>query len=206
MIKKNLKTIIAGVCVTTMLVTTPVLAASQTGAKELNDTHNSDTTTVEAEVVGNNNVTYVIQIPEKVDFGQIVQPNSPGTAYATAPITVKCTQMSGLASGQGVAVLVKDSEAVDNNDPFKLKHVDHSDIAVLEYSILNQADENIQNQKWFKNGFLFNVFTAQDQEATDTLRLDRGQLYEKDLSIWGGTYTGTLEFYSKTATIGDINP
>lgn len=30
-----------------------------------------------------------------------------------------------------------------------------------------------------------------DQSATDQLVLNRGQLYNRDLSIWGGQYTGT---------------
>lgn len=42
---------------------------------------------------------------------------------------------------------------------------------------------------------------AAGQEATDQLRLNRNQLYNKDLSVWGGQYTGTLKFYTKIVDI-----
>lgn len=201
----NFKKLMAGLCAVTMLTATPVLAAQQTGTKELTNNHLGDTTSVEAEVVGADTVTYVIQIPEKVDFGRIQQPNSSGTDYVDASLTVKCTQLDGLKSAQSLAVLVKDSEAVESTDPFKLKKEDNEDV-VMTYSIVNNEANNIQDLHWYENGFLFNAFTAAGQEATDTLRLDRGQLYGKDLSVWGGKYSGTLHFYSKIAGIKDVNP
>ena len=58
-----------------------------------------------------------------------------------------------------------------------------------------------QNGTWYANGFLFNTFTAGGQEATEQLKLNRNQLYNRDLSIWGGQYTGTLNFYTKIVNI-----
>lgn len=46
-----------------------------------------------------------------------------------------------------------------------------------------------------------NLFTGAGQEATDQLRLNRNQLYNKDLSVWGGQYTGTLNFYTKIVDV-----
>lgn len=201
----NFKGLMAGLCAATMLTATPVLAAQQIGAKELTETNSGNTTSVEANVVEADAVTYVIQIPEKVDFGTIQQPNSSGTDYIDASLTVKCVSLSGLKSAQSLAVLVKDSEAVESTDPFKLKKEDNADV-VMTYSMLNHEGNNIQDLRWYQNGFLFNAFTAAGQEATDTLRLDRGQLYGKDLTVWGGKYSGTLDFYSKVASIGDVNP
>lgn len=198
---KMLKRIMAGVCAASVLTATPVLAAE----KEITGTNPGSNTSVEAEVVESSQVTYVIQIPEKVDFGQIVQPNSSGTAYTDISITVKCTQVNGLASNQALAVMVKDSDAIESTDPFKLKKEDNADV-VLTYSILNREGNNIQDLRWYQNGFLFGSFTAAGQEETDILRLDRGQLYGKDLSVWGGKYAGTLNFYSKIASISDVNP
>ena len=66
---------------------------------------------------------------------------------------------------------------------------------------MNNNDESIQNGTWYANGFLFNLFTGAGQEATDQLRLNRNQLYNKDLSVWGGQYTGTLNFYTKIVDV-----
>lgn len=71
---------------------------------------------------------------------------------------------------------------------------------VLNYEIMNNG-ESIQNGTWYSNGFLFNLFTGAGQEATDKLRLNRNQLYNKDLSVWGGQYTGTLNFYTKIVDV-----
>ena len=70
----------------------------------------------------------------------------------------------------------------------------------LTYEIMN-SDESIQNGTWYSNGFLFNLFTGAGQEATDQLRLNRNQLYNKNLSVWGGQYTGTLNFYTKIVDV-----
>lgn len=195
------KRIVAAVCAGTMLIATPAMA-TQTGTKELTDTHMTDNTTVKATVAGANQVTYVVQIPETVDFGTLQQPNSPGTSYVKIPITVTCTQLDGLQPGQALAVLVKDSEAQDRADPFKLENMNG---AVLTYNILNNRDENVQDLHWYANGFLFNAFTGAGQPATDTLRLDCNQLYGKDLTIYGGEYTGTLRFHSTIATIDAVS-
>ena len=202
---KNMKfrRIFAGACVATMLITTPAMA-EQTGTKELTEAHDTDSTTVKAHIAGADDVTYVIQIPEVVDFGTLKQPNSPGVSYATEQITVKCTQLDGLQSGQALAVMVKDSEAQENSDPFKLKKTDNED-AVLTYNILNHEGNNVQDLHWYTNGFLFNAFTGAGQEATDTLRLDCGQLYGKDLAVYGGDYEGTLNFHSTIASINDVS-
>ena len=69
---------------------------------------------------------------------------------------------------------------------------------VLNYEIMNNG-ESIQNGTWYSNGFLFNLFTGAGQEATDKLRLNRNQLYNKDLSVWGGQYTGCLLYTSDAA-------
>ena len=198
------KRLMAGLCAAT-LTATPVLAAEPAGTKNLTNITAGDTTSVEANVTGADIVSYVIQIPEKVDFGTIQQPNASGIEYIETSLTVSCESLEGLKSAQSLAVLVKDSEAVENSDPFKLKNVRDSD-AVMTYTIVNQEGNNIQDLRWYENGFLFNAFTSAGQTATDILKLDRGQLYGKDLDKWGGRYTGTLNFYSKIASISDVNP
>lgn len=146
-----------------------------------------------------NKADYIISIPETVDFGKIQQPETEGNAYSYKDITVSCIKADNLGAGNGIAVLVKDASATESSDPFRLTHNTNSD-CVLNYEIMNK-DESIQNGTWYSNGFLFNLFTGAGQEATDQLRLNRNQLYNKNLSVWGGQYTGTLNFYTKIVDV-----
>lgn len=166
------------------MAATMMLSVMSTGvfAKELNpdsETNKAGDTQVTATVEENENkAAYVIEIPDKVDFGKIQQPETEGNAYSTKDITVSCIQADNLAAGSGIAVLVKDATATQSTDPFCLTHNTHSD-CVLNYEIMNNNDESIQNGTWYANGFLFNLFTGAGQEATDKLRLNRNQLYNK---------------------------
>ena len=192
--------LVAGFMVATMMVS---VMSTGVFAKELNpdsETNKAGDTQVTATVEENENkASYVIQIPDTVDFGKIQQPETEGNVYSTHDITVSCIQADNLAAGNAIAVLVKDASAAESSDPFRLTHSTNSD-CVLNYEIMNK-DESIQNGTWYANGFLFNLFTGAGQEATDKLRLNRNQLYNKDLSVWGGQYTGTLNFYTKIVDV-----
>ena len=192
--------LVAGFMATTMMVSvmsTGVFAAELNPDSESNKAGNTKVTATVDENL--NKASYVIQIPDTVDFGKIQQPETEGNVYSTKDITVYCKQADNLAAGTGIAVLVKDATATQSTDPFCLTHETNSE-CVLNYEIMNN-DASIQNGTWYSNGFLFNTFTGAGQEATDQLRLNRGQLYNRDLSIWGGQYTGTLNFYTKIVSV-----
>lgn len=197
MMKKKL---VAGFMAATMMVS---VMSTGVFAKELNpdsETNKAGDTQVTATVGENENkAAYVIEIPDTVDFGKIQQPETEGNAYSTKDITVYCRQADNLVAGSGIAVLVKDATATQSSDSFCLTHKTNSE-CVLNYEIMNN-DASIQNGTWYSNGFLFNLFTGAGQEATDQLRLNRNQLYNRDLSIWGGQYTGTLNFYTKIVDV-----
>ena len=192
--------LVAGFMVATMMVS---VMSTGVFAKDLDPSDESNKagdTQVTATVDENlNKASYVIEIPDTVDFGKIQQPETEENAYSTKDITVSCKQADNLGAGNGIAVLVKDATATQSSDPFCLTHNTNSD-CVLNYEIMNN-DASIQNGTWYANGFLFNTFTAAGQEATDQLKLNRGQLYNRDLAIWGGEYTGTLNFYTKIVNI-----
>ena len=193
--------LVAGFMAATMMVS---VMSTGVFAKDLDpssETQRTGDTTVTATVEENSNkADYIISIPETVDFGKIQQPETEGNAYSYKDITVSCIKAENLEAGTGIAVLVKDTTAAESSDPFLLTHNTHSDCA-LTYEIMNNNDESIQNGTWYANGFLFNLFTGADQSATDKLRLNRNQLYNKDLSVWGGQYTGTLNFYTKIVDV-----
>ena len=192
--------LVAGFMVATMMVS---VMSTGVFAKDLDpsdENKKAGDTQVTATVEENENkAAYVIEIPDKVDFGKIQQPETEGNVYSTHDITVSCIQADNLAAGNAIAVLVKDASAVESSDPFRLTHNASSE-CVLNYEIMNNG-ESIQNGTWYANGFLFNLFTGAGQEATDKLRLNRNQLYNKDLSVWGGQYTGTLNFYTKIVDV-----
>ena len=192
--------LVAGFMATTMMVSvmsTGVFAAELNPDSETNKAGNTQVTATVDENL--NKASYVIQIPDTVDFGKIQQPETEGDAYSYKDITVSCIKAENLAAGDGIAVLVKDAAAAGSSDPFRLTHNANSE-CVLNYEIMNNG-ESIQNGTWYSNGFLFNLFTGAGQEATDQLRLNRNQLYNRDLSIWGGQYTGTLNFYTKIVDV-----
>ena len=193
--------LVAGFMAATMMVS---VMSTGVFAKDLDpsdENKKAGDTQVTATVEENENkASYVIQIPDMVDFGKIQQPETEGDAYSYKDIKVSCITADNLAAGTAIAVLVKDATAAESSDPFCLTHNTHSD-CVLNYEIMNNNDESIQNGTWYANGFLFNLFTGAGQEATDKLRLNRNQLYNKDLSVWGGQYTGTLNFYTRVRDV-----
>ena len=192
--------LVAGFMAATMMVS---VMSTGVFAKELDPSEESKKagdTQVTATVDENSNkASYVIEIPDTVDFGKIQQPETEGDAYSYKDITVSCIKAENLAAGDGIAVLVKDAAAAGSEDPFRLTHNTNSD-CVMTYDIINNKT-SIQNGTWYANGYLFNTFTGADQSATDQLVLNRGQLYNRDLSIWGGQYTGTLNFYTKIVSV-----
>lgn len=194
------KKVVAGFMAATMMVSVMTTGVFATDHDPSSETQRTGDTTVTATVGENSNkADYIIRIPETVDFGKIQQPETEGNACSYKDITVSCIKADNLGAGNGIAVLVKDATAAESSDPFCLTHNTHSDCA-LTYEIMNN-DASIQNGTWYANGFLFNLFTGAGQEATDQLRLNRNQLYNKDLSVWGGQYTGILNFYTKIVDV-----
>lgn len=197
---------LTGLFAAAVVAVTPVYALAAEGdEKDLDNVTPSGETSVTASVDGESPTapSYVIAIPSKVDFGTIKQPAAEANSYVTRDITVRSVTITNLPTGSAVAVLVKDSAATQQTDPFKLVK-DNNDGIYLTYQILNPSGNSIQDEQWYTNGFLFNAFTASDQTATNTLRLNQKQLYGKDLATYAGSYTGTLNFFTRVADINDV--
>lgn len=200
---RNFKRWVAGFCATAMLAGAPAMVGYATDT-ELTREKTTGETTVKATVVENENQpTYAIAIPDTVNFGQIQKPTTAASAYATTAITVTCTNVSNLGSEQAISVLVKDSDAYSADSSFLLKNNTHTDCELV-YEMLNEAGQSIQNTTWYSDGFLYAAFTSAGQSKPMTLRLNKAQLYGKDLATWGGEYTGTLNFTTKIGSITDV--
>lgn len=200
---RNFKRWIAGFCATAMLAGAPAMVGYATA---LNDTTETGNTTVTAFVIANDNQpTYAIVIPDTVDFGQIQLPATDTDSYVTTKITVQCKEVSGLASDQAISVLVKDSNAQSAGDSFLLKNQKSQN--ALWYDMLNEAGQSIQDpRKWSADdyGYLCAAFTEGGQNETLTLRLNKAQLSGKDLSMWGGPYSGTLNFTTRISDSAEL--
>lgn len=199
---RNFKRWVAGFCAAAMLAGVPAMVGYASGISTLTDTQQTGETSVTAEVVQNDNQpTYAIVIPDTVDFGQIQQPTTSETAYVSTTITVQCERAENLASGQAVSVLVRDNTATYERDPFKLANNMGGE---LQYEMIDEAGRSIQNNAWFDNGFPYAAFTGGGQDEVMTLRLNKAQLYGKDLTTWGGQYSGTLTFTTRIASITNV--
>lgn len=198
---RNFKRWVAGLCATAMLAGAPAMVGYATDI-ELTRENTTGETTVKATVVENDNQpTYTIMIPDTVEFGQIQLPTTAADAYVTTSITVKCTNVSNLGSEQAISVLVKDSKVGGPNSQFLLNNSTGGELA---YEMLNEAGQSILNTTWYSDGFLYAAFTSAGQSKPMTLRLNKAQLYGKDLATWGGEYTGTLNFTTKIGSITDV--
>lgn len=189
----------------------PVAAAeTEEATAQLNVSFPAGDTTVTAKVaaVDAGNVSYVISIPSRVDFGTLTKPASGDEAYVTATVTVKLAEVSGLdESTQRVAVFVQDS--VSGTKEFRLTGQDTANAGKeLTYSIrLGEAELNATNGSIYPNGFLVGAFKSAGNIVDLTLALDQQQLNDPDYTLdqWAGNYKGTLSFYSKVASVNDYN-
>ncbi len=190
--KKKLSIFAAALTATALLVNiTPVMA------DELTNVSQSGDTTVTAKV-SNGAVSYMVSIPESVDFGTLKQPrDEQADNTVSKTITVAATQLEGLTGTDRLVVLMQDLEGRadyafyikgqdDNNADKKLEYVPKS----------NPAGVLVSDGNLYANGFLIADFKSVGEVNLD-LVLDQNQLIGVDLSGYAGSYQGTISFYSK---------
>ena len=187
-----------------------VLGASITimetqATENLTDVSKAGTTAVEADIIddGSGLVTYIVSIPEKIDFGTLQMPEDNSAAHPKqVEFDVSAVQIEGLNTATSrVAVLMKDAA---NSATFQIKGVsDTNTDKVLTYNVLTFAGADITTGTSYPNGYLFAAFSATGQTISGTLSLEQNQLLEDpNLKNWAGDYMGTINFYT---TIGDIS-
>lgn len=211
--KKNLVrrgAILALAAVMTMGLSASVFAADKPMGNADTTNEKSDTTEVEGQVVDTapGDPSYVITIPEKIDFGTLKQPTTNTDSFKTVEFTVTAEDFNNIASGSAVAVLVKDSAdtaSTDNawNGEFAIKQNGNE----LKYSVLNPAGTDLNDtRKGYEHGLLFSAF-AVEGSVQGTAKLNQKQLYGKDLKgadkSWVGIYKGTMDFYAKVVSAAD---
>lgn len=177
------------------------------GAQTLTDINPSGDTTVTADVA-NGDVTYIISIPDKIDFGRLTPPENDSAPHPKEEsYTVEAMEINGLQKGTSrVVVLMKDAVA---NSGFQITGRDTANMGkTLSYSVfvrVDDLDEDISTNTRYANGYLLTGFDKADESVTGTLKLDQNQLYGVDLSSWAGNYQGTIRFFSRVASLDDYN-
>lgn len=182
-----------------------VAAASTTAfAAELTNTNPSGSTEVTAKILSGE-VSYVITIPDKADFGDLEQPAEAGDSYKDVNYTVTATDIKNLPSNSRIIVYVKDENADPENTQFYLTQQVESNPTQLIYDVYDKPSEEIndsinsvnQSSTFDQNyGYQIVLFSKTGQSLTGTLRLNQAQLYGKDINEIAGDYSGHMVFSS----------
>lgn len=172
------------------------------GAQTLTDIDPSGDTTVTADVA-NGDVTYIISIPDKIDFGRLTPPENDSAPHPKEEsYTVEAMEINGLQKDTSrVVVLMKDAVA---NSGFQITGRDTANTGkTLSYSVCDSSGHDISTNTRYANGYLLTGFDKAEESVTGTLKLDQNQLYGVDLSSWAGNYQGTIRFFSKVASLNE---
>lgn len=200
--KKIFTVLLAGALAATAVVST--------SAATLTNEQPNGNTEVTAKIEGGSpgEVSYVITIPDKVDFGMLAQPDTDADSYVYSGFEVEATQIN-MASG-AVSVYVSGYEEDDNQyyltqqdalDPFEISY----DIYTGVISDSNIADQTAINADGTPgvNGYHFTTFNhdAQGSVQDGTLVLNQRALYSQDLDAIAGDYSDTMTFYSTIVSL-----
>lgn len=201
------KKVLAVLASAIMLTAALQVSAAEDG--ELTNVTPGGPTTVEADVIAadSGEVTYIIAIPEKIDFGTLTMPEDDTEAHAKkVGFEVSAVQITGLdTTTSRVAVLMKDAEAEAGE--FQITGTSGTNAGkILKYSVLNSAGVDITSGTAYPNGYAFAAFSATNQKVTGSLSLEQNQLLsDTEIENWAGDYLGTINFYTAIADISSFN-
>lgn len=195
------KRIIAAL-IAAVLAVTPFMSVS---AATLTDGTVDNSTAVKANIEDPGSVSYVITIPETVDFGTLTQPDSiDADHYAIYRFDVEATELN-IKSNQGVTVYMKDANSTD--DQFYLEQQNTETPFKISYDVYDTTVtvDNINTYDPINNtaepgtyGYHLCTFLSDAQARTQpvNLALNQNALYDQTLSNIAGDYSGTITFHS----------
>ena len=195
-IKKLIALLIAVV-----IVTSSVLSVS---AATLTDVTVDNSTAVKANIEDPGSVSYVITIPETVDFGTLTQPDSiDADHYAIYRFEVEATELN-LKSNQGVTVYMKDANSTDNQfyleqqnteTPFKISYdVYDTTVTVDNINTYDPINTTAEPGTYGYHLCTF-LYDAQGRTQPVNLALNQNALYGQTISDIAGDYSGTITFH-----------
>ena len=194
-----------------------VIAATATvsvSAATLTEQNPDGSTEVTARIEGAapGDVSYVITIPDKVDFGTLKQPETnESDSYKYLGFEVVATELNNLETRQAVSVFIKDSTSDDGQ--FYLTQKDTANPFTIAYDVYENTvdDNNIvdytpmnQSGDTGEYGYHLCTFTSGAQGAVQnvTLALNQKNLFGLNLDDIAGDYSGNMVFHSALTTIG----
>lgn len=195
-IKKLIALLIAVV-----IVTSSVLSVS---AATLTDVTVDNSTAVKANIEDPGSVSYVITIPETVDFGTLTQPDSiDADHYAIYRFEVEATELN-LKSNQGVTVYLKDANSTDNQfyleqqnteTPFKISYdIYDTTVTVDNINTYDPINKTAEPGTYGYHLCTF-LYDAQGRTQPVNLALNQNALYGQTISDIAGDYSGTITFH-----------
>lgn len=200
--KKIIAALLAGVLGTTAVVS----ASAATLTNENPDCSTEITARIEG--AGPGDVSYVITIPDKVDFGTLTQPETETDSYKYIGFLVVATQLN-FEKG-AVSVYVKDSAAADGQ--FYIKQKDVENPFTISYDAFERVVDDTNREEFIpmnqsgdigEYGYHLCSFAASAEGSKQdvTLALNQKQLYAQNLDEIAGDYSGTMTFHSDLTTI-----
>ena len=184
-----------------MAVATMVTASTAAFAAELTPKFPVGETEIAANIQASGEISYVITIPDKVDFGTLTPPETDTDSFKDVPYEVTAVNIEGLSEDQYVLIRLKDKDATEEDSQFYLTQktspntkfiYDVYDISPIENYYSPLASVSMTEP----NGYFLVAFNEIGAKTTGTLRFNQKQLYGKDISEIAGDYSGTMVFTS----------
>lgn len=160
--------------------------------------------TARIEGAGPGEVSYIITIPDKVDFGVLTQPSdTTSDHFKDVSYTVTATEINNLPENNWVSVRVKDENADLENDQFYIMQTTAPNTK-LTYDVFDGLPSEgaaVNTGDMGENGYLLTAFNSTGQKIDGTLRLNQNQIYGKSLDEIAGDYSGHMVFHSSLITV-----
>ena len=189
-----------------MAIATVATTSTAAFAAELTPSSTTGNTEVTANIQASGEISYVITIPDKVDFGTLTPPETDTDSFKDVPYEVTAVNIEGLSENQYVLVRIKDKDATEEDGKFYLTQktspntkfiYDVYNISPIENHYSPLASVSMTEP----NGYFFVAFDKVGAKTTGTLRFNQKQLYGKDISEIAGDYSGTMVFTSSILTV-----
>ena len=179
-------------------------SAISVSAAQLTESDPNGQTEVIAHIDGASpgDVSYIITIPDVVDFGTLTIPADNSSDYdKDVTYTVEATEVTGLdPETQAIAVYVKDQNASADNRAFQIANKENAAIA-FNYDVYRSTETvneytRVNNGDFFTKGYYLTGFNAESQTLNGTLRFHQKQLYGQNIADIAGDYSGYMVFFS----------
>ena len=188
-----------------MAIATVATTSTAAFAAELTPNSPVGETEIAANIQASGEISYIITIPDKVDFGTLTPPETDTDSFKDVPYEVTAVNIEGLSEDQYVLIRLKDKDATEEDSQFYLTQktspntkfiYDVYNISPIENHYSPLASVSMTEP----NGYFFVAFDKVGAKTTGTLRFNQKQLYGKDISEIAGDYSGTMVFTSSILT------